>query len=100
MKQEPSERADVARNDTARRYELRVDGHVAAVAQYEQDGDRVILTHTEVEPEYEGQGLASKLAAYALDDVQQRGLKCVPQCRFMAGYIARHEDRYGELVPR
>jgi hypothetical protein len=33
--------------------------------------------------------------------VQQRGgLKVVPQCQFMASYIARHEARYGPLVPR
>ena len=100
MSREQTEAPDMGRNEAANRYELRVDGHVAALEQYRQNGDRVVFTHTEVEPEYEGRGLASQLAAYALDDVQQRGLKCVPQCRFMASYIARHEDRYGDLVPR
>ena len=53
-----------------------------------------------MDPAYEGQGLGSRLAAYALDDVKSRGLKAVPQCRFIAGYIARHEKEYGELVTR
>jgi hypothetical protein len=93
--------AMMSRNDAAHRYELCIDGHVAAVAQYRIEDDRVVFTHTEVEREYEGRGLASQLAAYALDDVQQRGgLKVVPQCQFMASYIARHEARYGPLVPR
>lgn len=91
---------EVSRNDAADRYELRVDGHVAAVAQYRMQGEDVVFTHTEVEPEYEGRGLASRLAAFALDDVLQRGLKAVPQCPFMASYIARHEARYGNLVRR
>lgn len=88
------------RNDAARRYELCVHGRVAAVSRYRIEGDRVVFTHTEVEREYEGQGLASQLAAYALDDVRQRALKAVPQCRFIASYIARHQAKYGQLVPR
>jgi predicted GNAT family acetyltransferase len=92
--------AQIRRNDAAQRYELHVDGHVAAMAQYRSEGDHVVFTHTEVEREYEGRGLGSRLAAYALDDVMQRGLKAVPQCQFMASYIARHEARYGPLVPR
>jgi predicted GNAT family acetyltransferase len=80
------------------RYELRIDGQVAAQAQYRRQGDAVCFTHTEVDSAYEGQGLGSKLAAQALDDVKSRGLKAVPQCSFIRGYIERHEKEYGELV--
>ncbi|HEY8359824.1 MAG TPA: GNAT family N-acetyltransferase [Ramlibacter sp.] len=63
-------------------------------------GDWVRFTHTVVEPEHEGQGLASRLAQFALDDVRTRGLKALPQCRFIARYIERHEKEYGDLVAR
>jgi uncharacterized protein len=86
-------------HDEARsRYELRADGHVVAHAQYRREGERVVFTHTEVDSGHEGQGLASKLAKYALDDVRQRGLKAVPQCEFIERYIARHAQEYGDLL--
>jgi predicted GNAT family acetyltransferase len=74
--------------------------HGAAVAQYVREGDALRFTHTEVDRAYEGQGLGSRLAAYALDDVKSRGMKAVPQCQFIAGYMARHEKEYGSLVQR
>ena len=82
------------------RYELKKDGRVVAIALYRREGDTLFFTHTEVEPALEGQGLGSRLAAYALDDVRRRGLAVVPQCSFIAGYIARHEKEYGSLVKR
>ena len=90
--------AVVSNNEARSRYELQQDGEVAAFAQYEVQGDRVRFTHTEVDQRYEGQGLGSKLAAFALDDVKRRGMKAVPQCKFIASYIARHEKEYGDLV--
>jgi predicted GNAT family acetyltransferase len=87
-------------NEAQSRYEVLVDGRVAAHAQYTREGGTVRFTHTEVAPENEGQGLGSRLAAYALDDVRTQGLKAVPQCSFIAGYIAKHEKEYGELVAK
>jgi len=90
---------EITDNSERGQYELRMDGQVAAVAQYRMEGQAVCFTHTQVDSAYEGQGLGSKLAAYALDDVKRRGLKAIPTCRFIAGYIARHEKEYGALVP-
>jgi uncharacterized protein len=91
---------EVRHNEAASRYELLLDGRVAGEAQYRMQGEDVVFTHTEVEPGHEGQGLGSRLAAFALDDVKSRGLKAVPQCRFIAGYIERHEKDYQDLVAR
>lgn len=104
MKQEQqtagSSAGNLVNNEAQERYELRMDGAAAAYAQYRIEGDRVRFVHTEVDAAYEGQGLGSKLAAYALDDVKRRGMKAVPQCKFIASYIARHEKDYGDLVAR
>jgi uncharacterized protein len=87
------------KNDEARsRYELHMDGKVAAQAQYRREGERVVFTHTEVDPAHEGKGLGSKIAKHALDDVRQQGLKAVPACSFIEGYIARHAQEYGDLL--
>lgn len=88
------------RNDAQHRYELRLGNEVAAKAEYREDAGAVTFTHTEVDQRYEGQGLGSKLAAFALDDVKSRGMKALPQCQFIAKYIARHEKEYGDLVAR
>jgi uncharacterized protein len=89
---------DAVHDEANSRYELRQDGRVVALAKYHREGDAVVFTHTEVDEALEGQGLGSRLAAHALDDVRSRGLKAVPQCSFIAGYIARHEKEYGALV--
>jgi predicted GNAT family acetyltransferase len=89
-----------ANNEAESRYELRIDGQLAARAEYRKEGDAVRFTHTEVDGAYEGQGLGSQLAAQSLDDVKRRGLKAVPACSFIEGYIEKHEKEYGELVAR
>lgn len=89
---------DLSHNEAQSRYELRIDGEVAAMAQYARDGEAVRFTHTEVSPQREGQGLAGRVAAYALDDVRTKGLKAIPQCSYIAAYVAKHEKEYGDLV--
>ena len=93
-----SDGPELAHDEAGSRYELRLAGRVAGKAEYRREGDRIRFTHTEIDPGHEGQGLASRLAAFALDDVKTRGLKAVPQCRFIAKYIAKNEKEYGALV--
>jgi predicted GNAT family acetyltransferase len=96
--QSPAAAPDLVHNEAASRYELRIAGRTAGFAQYRREGDTVCFTHTEVDSSYEGQGLGSRLAACALDDVKSRGLKVDPRCPFIADFIERHETDYGELV--
>jgi uncharacterized protein len=85
------------RNNTAdQRYELEVEGHIAA-AYYKQSGDVVTFTHTEVPKELEGKGIGSKLVKGAFDQVRANGLKVVAQCPFVNGYIGKHAE-YADLL--
>lgn len=86
-----------ADNTERHRYELRKGGEVAAFAEYNLLEGALMFTHTEVLPQFEGQGLGSRLAKAALDDVRQRGLRAIPQCPFIAGYIRKHPE-YLDLV--
>lgn len=81
------------------RYEAVVGQDVLGVAEYEQHGEAVVLTHTVVEPAAEGKGVGSALARTALDAARADGLQVVPQCHFMATWIDRHPD-YADLVAR
>ncbi|MGH3715569.1 MAG: GNAT family N-acetyltransferase [Micromonosporaceae bacterium] len=87
----------VRNNPERHRYEVSVDGTVAGFAAYRTRPGIVIFTHTEIEPAYEGQGLGTKLARAALDDVRANGLELLPLCPFIAGYIERHPE-YADLV--
>lgn len=46
---------------------------------------------------FEGRGLGSRLAAFALDETRSEGLRVVPLCSFIAAYIERRSE-YRELV--
>ena len=81
----------------AGRYEARAGDRVLGQAHYQRRGDRVVFTHTEVDPDAEGSGVGSTLVRGALDDVRAHGLRVVPRCSFVRGYIERHPD-YADLV--
>jgi hypothetical protein len=80
------------RDDPARsRYELATpDG--AAIAAYEREGDRLVLTHTVVPPGQEGKGVATRLMAGVFADARARDLRIVPICPFVGTYLARHPE--------
>jgi predicted GNAT family acetyltransferase len=81
------------------RYHLLVDGAEAGEVDYRmQDGRRVFI-HTGVRDEYEGQGLAAKLAVHVLDEARAEGLEVVAQCPYIRGYIQRHPEYQDLLAP-
>ena len=79
------------------RFEARIEGEVAGIAQYLRRPDRLIFTHTEVDAAFEGKGVGSALAKGALDAVRAGGLGVEPRCPFFASYIRRHRE-YADLV--
>ncbi|WP_298932869.1 GNAT family N-acetyltransferase [uncultured Ramlibacter sp.] len=87
----------VSNNSSEHRYEITVAGALAGFAQYRLEGEAVVFFHTEIGAAFEGQGLASKLARFALDDARAQGLHVVPECEFFAGYI-RKKAEYQDLV--
>ena len=59
---------------------------------------QISFIHTEVDEEFEGQGLGSALVAEALDDARKRDLAVLPFCPFVNSYISNHPE-YLDLVP-
>ena len=81
----------------AGRYEARAGDRVVGQAGHQREGDRVVFTHTEVDPDAGGSGVGSTLVRGALDDVRAHGLRVVPRCPFVRAWIDRHPD-YADLV--
>ena len=95
-----SERATltVRDNQEKNRYEVLVEsGVVVGFSEYKKRGGLLILTHTEVDDAFEGQGVGSALARGALDDARSRGLSVRPLCPFIRAYIDGHPE-YLDLV--
>ncbi|MCW2983467.1 MAG: N-acetyltransferase [Conexibacter sp.] len=91
--------AIAVRDDQAReRYEITADGEVAGFTQYRLRPGLIAFVHTEIDPRFEGQGLASRLIGFALDDARARELAVLPFCPFVNGYVERHPE-YRDLVP-
>jgi len=80
------------------RYELRVAGELAGFLTYKRSGAQISLIHTEVEPAFQGRGLATNLARFSLDDARKRGLAVLPFCPYVKAWIRKHPD-YLDLVP-
>jgi len=47
--------------------------------------------------ELEGRGIGGRIVKTGLDYARAEGLKVVPQCSFVRGYIERHQE-YADLV--
>ena len=87
---------EVRNNKSGYRYEIWADGELAGFSQYVLRPGRIAFVHTEVYESFEG--LGGRLARAALDDARTKGLVVVPYCPFIAGYIERHFEEYGDLV--
>jgi hypothetical protein len=88
--------SQIVNNRAHHRYELEVDGHIAAT-YYELAGGVITFVHTEVPPELGGKGIGSKLIKGALDQVRADGLKVIAECPFVKSYIDKHPD-YADLL--
>ena len=87
---------EVTRNEDEDRWEARIGGELAGFAAYHLTDELIVFTHTEVEPEFEGRGIAAALARTALDEVAAEGTrKVMPLCPFIKAWIQRHPDYMG-----
>ena len=81
----------VTRNDEQSQYEIRVGDALAGFAEFRLDEDDIRFTHTEVDPAFQGTGVAGQLAEKALRHATARGETIVPLCPYIARYLRTHE---------
>lgn len=90
---------DDDRHDAHGRYRLLVDGGEVGELDYRDADGRRTFTHTGVRTSHQGQGLAAQLVRRALDDARAEQLAIVPQCSYVAAYLAEHPEDV-DLLPR
>lgn len=79
-------------NEENHRYEFHIDGHIAMIEYIKTPNGEIYFTHTEVPPSMGGKGIGSELVEKALKDIEQKDLRLVPLCPFVAGYIQKHPE--------
>ncbi len=82
---------EVTNNIIQNRFEVSLEGRTA-IMEYMIAGTNMIFTHTEVPPEFEGKGIASRMAQFALDYARDHSYKIQALCPFVALYIRRHPE--------
>ncbi len=85
-------------NRDRERFEIRVDGRRAGYSNYTRKPGLIDITHTEIEPEFEGRGLGSTLIRESLAIARAEGASVLPHCPFVREYISRHPAEL-DLVP-
>jgi len=73
------------------RFSAQVHGHLC-VCDYRLRDGVMFMTHTEVAPELEGQGIASELVRAALAHPREHDLKVRPLCSYVQAYVRRHPE--------
>jgi len=73
------------------RFQVMLHGQ-PCVCDYRLRDDVMVMTHTEVPPELEGQGIAAALVRAALDHARANGWRVRPLCSYVQAYMRRHPD--------
>ena len=82
---------EVVDNTAEHRFEVRLGSDVA-FAEYRLKPGQIVLPHTVVLDAFAGKGVASALAKHAFGYARDNGLKVIPTCPFMAGWVKKHPE--------
>jgi len=91
--------ASVANNPAKSRYEVMVDEQLGGYLVYETADGVIDLQHTVVMPSHRGQGLGGLLAERAFEDARSQGLRVIPSCPFIAGWVPDHPEVADLIAP-
>lgn len=58
---------------------------------------KLVVYHTEVRPEYEGQGFAKLLLDQLVGYARENGLKIIPLCPYVYAQFRRHATLYADI---
>ena len=81
------------------RYTIAIEGNEVGNAEFTDRGNQRVFTHTEVDDDYEGRGLATILISEALQETRDSGLRIVAKCPMVANYVEKH-DEFKDVVDK
>ena len=87
---------EIIHNTQRRRFEIDGEGHRAYLEYVSVEGG-IDTVHTTVSPMLGGRGYGSRLVRSALDYARDNGLKVIPSCPVVGGYLERPPE-FKELL--
>ena len=82
---------DIRHNAAAKRFEATID-RLLCRCDYRMHGNTMMLVHTEVPPQLEGRGYASRLVRAAFNHARDNGLDVLPVCSYVSAWVRRHPE--------
>ena len=85
-------------NQTDRRYELKVNQHIA-YANYRWEDEVLVIEFVFTPKELRGQGVASKLMTLLMAEAKENSFKVHPICGYAKSWLERHPeyDEWAEI---
>jgi predicted GNAT family acetyltransferase len=82
------------------RFVIPLDAGEAELVYARVGKDAIDLRHTEVPPSERNQGIADRLVRAALAYAREQGLRVIPTCPYVQGWVKRHpEERLTSVAP-
>jgi predicted GNAT family acetyltransferase len=78
-------------------FDVSMDGATAKL-EFEVEGDRLLLLHTEVPEQFRGQGVGGQLVEKALAKARGDNLTIVPWCPYTRKWLKEHPDKIGNVT--
>lgn len=91
-----SDRPTAQHDASGNRFFVEVEGGTAYLAYRMRDAYTLDALSTFTPPEARGQGLAAIVTRAALDHARAEGLRVVPSCWYVDGFMVRNEE-YADL---
>lgn len=76
---------------SSRQFELEVEGRMAKV-EYELNGTKMFLTHSNVPKALAGMGVGAALVEKVFTYIEENNLKLVPMCSFVTAHLRKHPE--------
>ena len=77
---------------------VEVDGKQEALMTYVNDGQNIIIEHTEVNDALKGQGVGYKLVDAAVEFARIKGIKINPLCPFANAVFKKKSQQYSDVL--
>jgi predicted GNAT family acetyltransferase len=80
------------------RYVIFLPDGLEAEMTFQRDGDVMIIDHTGVPSEHEGQGVAFQLVQRAIADARAQNFKIRPRCSYVVAQFAYHAKDWADVL--
>ncbi|MFG6150461.1 GNAT family N-acetyltransferase [Halobacillus sp. B23F22_1] len=79
------------------RFYIKEENQTIAELAFEEEGPLIIITHTQVNPQNQGEGLATELVAHTVQYARENDKKIKPVCSF-AEQVLKDEQKYHDVL--